>query len=128
MVKLNLDKQEIKEYKVNKKSRKKRPLKSNAFLKDLAQQVYRGEVFTSFQISNPQDIGMVFMPLMLMSPDQSQGIHQDKPCMFYAYMKDRFPSGVNGYPCFGSVAHLNREEAEIFDDYYKKIEKAINEI
>tara|TARA_B100001093_G_C26316343_1_gene795748 strand:+ start:54 stop:440 length:387 start_codon:yes stop_codon:yes gene_type:complete len=128
MVKLNLDKQEIKEYKVNKKSRKKRPLKSNAYLKELAQQVYRGEVFTSFQIQNPQDIASVFMPLMLMSPDMGQGMYQDKPCMFYANMKDRFPTGINGYPCFGSVAYLNSKEAEIFDNYYKKIEKAINEI
>ena len=43
-------------------------------------------------------------------------------------MKDAFPRGINGYPCFGSVAYLTREEAEIFDDYYKKIEKAINEV
>lgn len=118
----------IKEYKVNKKSRKKRALKSNAFLKELAQQVYRGDVFTSFQVSDPQDIAMVFMPLMLMNPDQGQSMHHDKPCMFYSYMKDAFPTGVNGYPCFGSVAFLNRQEAEIFDDYYKKIEKAINEV
>ena len=125
---LEIKKQEIKEYKVNKKSRKKRPLKSKQFLKELAQQVYRGEVFTSFQIHDPNDIPSVFMPLMLMSPDMGQGMHQDKPCMFYSYMKDKFPSGVNGYPMFGSVAYLNREEAEIFDDYYKKIEKAIDEV
>ena len=119
---------EIKEYKVNKKSRKKRPSKPKEFLKELAQQVYRGEVFTSFQIQNPNDISSVFMPLMLMSPDMGQSMHQDKPCMFYADMKDRFPTGINGYPCFGSVAYLTREEAETFDDYYKKIEKAINEV
>ncbi len=122
------NKSEIKEYKVNKKSRKKRPLQSKQFLKELAQEVYRGEVFTSFQVSNPRDIGMVFMPLMLMSPDMTQGMYQDKPYMYYSYMKDRFPTGVNGYPCFGSVAHLNKEETEIFNDYYRKIEKAINEI
>ena len=127
MVKLNME-PEIKEYKVNKKSRKRRPIKSKQFLKELAQQVYRGEVFTSFQIQNPHDIASVFMPLMLMSPDMSQGMYQDKPCMFYSYMKDQFPTGINGYPCFGSVAYLNSKEAEIFDDYYKKIEKAIDEV
>ncbi len=128
MVKLNIDKEDIKEYKVNKKSRKKRPSKPKQFLKELAQQVYRGEVFTSFQIQNPNDIPSVFMPLMLMSPDMGQGMHQDKPCMFYSYMKDAFPTGINGYPMFGSVAYLTREEAETFDDYYKKIEKAIDEV
>ena len=79
---LNIKKEDIKEYKVNKKSRKKRPSKTKQFLKELAQQVYRGEVFTSFQISNPNDIASVFMPLMLMSPDMGQSMHQDKPCMF----------------------------------------------
>ena len=125
---LEIKKEEIKEYKVNKKSRKKRPLKSKQFLKELAQQVYRGEVFTSFQIQNPNDISSVFMPLMLMSPDMGQSMHQDKPCMFYASMKDALPRGINGYPMFGSVAYLTREDAEIFDDYYKKIEKAIDEV
>ena len=51
---LEIKKEDIKEYKVNKKSRKKRPSKPKKFLKELAQQVYRGEVFTSFQISNPK--------------------------------------------------------------------------
>ena len=125
---LEIKKEDIKEYKVNKKSRKKRPSKPKKFLKELAQQVYRGEVFTSFQIQNPNDISSVFMPLMLMSPDMGQSMHQDKPCMFYASMKDALPRGINGYPMFGSVAYLTREEAEIFDDYYKKIEKAIDEV
>ena len=122
------NKSEIKEYKVNKKSRKKRPLQSKQFLKELAQEVYRGEVFTSFQISNPHDIGMVFMPLMLMSPDMTQGMYQDKPYMYYSYMKDAFPTGVNGYPCFGSVAHLNKKESDKFLHYYKKIEEIVDEI
>ncbi len=119
---------EIKEYKVNKNRRKKLPNKSKKEIKELAYECFRGSIFTSLQVSNPRDISMVFMPLMLMSPDQSQGMYQDKPHMYYSYMKDSFPTGVNGYPCFGSVAHLNKEETELFVDYYNKIEKAIDEI
>ena len=48
--------------------------------------------------------------------------------MFYANMKDAFLRGINGYLVLVPVAYPTREEAEIFDDYYKKIEKAINEV
>jgi len=119
---------QIKEYKVSKKNKKNRLSKSKKEIKELALECYRGHVFTSLQISNPRDIGMVFMPLMLMNPDQAQGLYQEKPCMYYAHMKDAFPTGVNGYPCFGSVAMLNQKETELFRSYYNKIEKVIDDV
>ena len=51
---LEIKKEDIKEYKVNKKVERNVLLRPKKFLKELAQQVYRGEVFTSFQISNPK--------------------------------------------------------------------------
>ena len=119
---------EIKEYKVNKKSKNTRQPLSKEQLKNIARDCYRGDIFTSIQIQNPNDIATVFMPLMLMNPDQTQGMYQNKPHMYYAYMKDAFPRGVNGYPCFMSVAYLNKEETELFRKYYKQIEEAIDEI
>ena len=105
----------IKKNKVKRKDRRKYKGRSLKEIKELAIQVYRGDVFTSFQVHNQQDLGMVFMPLMMMSPVQKKDMVEDRPHMYYSYMKDRFPTGVNGYPCFGSVAHLNKEETEIFN-------------
>ena len=101
----------IKEYKVKRKDRRDYYKRSNKELKELAVGCYRGDVFTSFQVHNQQYIGMVFMPLMMMDP-----------------RKDAFPTGVNGYPCFGSVAHLNKADAKKFWTYYKRIENKINAI
>tara|TARA_B100000965_G_C19549950_1_gene739545 strand:+ start:443 stop:823 length:381 start_codon:yes stop_codon:yes gene_type:complete len=126
-MKLTMSDPEIKEYKVKKRN-KKRIGRTKKEIKELAYECFRGAVFTSLQVHDQKDLGMVFMPLMLMSPDQSQGMYQDKPHMYYSYMKDAFPTGVNGYPCFGSVAHLNKEETETFINYYNKIEKVIDEI
>ena len=55
----------IKEYKVKRKDRRKYKGRSLKEIKELAIQVYRGDVFTSFQVHNQQDLGMVFMPLMI---------------------------------------------------------------
>ncbi len=118
----------IKEYKVKRKDRRDYYKRSNKELKELAVGCYRGDVFTSFQVHNQQDIGMVFMPLMMMDPRQRKDMAEDKPYMYYSYMKDAFPTGVNGYPCFGSVAHLNKADAKKFWTYYKRIENKINAI
>jgi len=122
------DLKEIKEYTVKKKKKNTYVPRSKELLKELAKGCHRGEVFTSFQISEPDMVSTVFMPLMLMGPDMMQGVYQDRPYMFYSYMKDACPGGVNGYPMFWSMAYLNKADAEQFDAYYKQIQKAMNEI
>ena len=118
----------IKEYKVKRKDRRGYYKRTNKELKELAVGCYRGDVFTSFQVHNSQDLGMVFMPLMLMSPVMKKDMVEDKPHMYYSWMKDAFPTGVNGYPCFGSVAHLNKRDPDKFMKYYKEIESKIDDI
>ena len=116
----------IKEYKVSRKNFKKYSGRTDKELKELAIGCYRGDVFTSLQIHDQNDISSVFMPLMMMDPVQRKDMVEDKPHMYYSYMKDAFPTGVNGYPCFGSVAHLNKKDALKFVEYYKKIEAKID--
>ena len=70
---------QIKEYKVNKKNKNTRRPLSNEQLKNIARDCYRGDIFTSLQIQNPNDIAMVFMPLMLMNPDQFHLFHLFPP-------------------------------------------------
>ncbi len=118
----------IKEYKVKRKDRKVYKGRTNKELKELAVGCYRGDVFTSLQVRDAQDLGMVFMPLMLMNPVQRKDTVENKPFMYYSFMKDAFPTGVNGYPCFGSVAFLNKKETEKFVKYHKQIEENIDAI
>ena len=123
------EKIEIEEYKV-KKSRSSYRKRSYQEIKELAIECYRGTVFTSYQIhQNDMDqLGAIFMPLCLMNPSQMKDTYKDKPHMYYAPMKDAFPTGINGYPCFGSVAYLNRNDSKRFMTYYKKIENSVEKL
>ena len=98
------------------------------FLKDLAEQCYRGEVFTSNQIEDKSMISSVFMPFGLMDPVQSKDLHKKKPVLIYSYMKDRFDMGINGYPCFWSAGFLDAEHTKIFEHYYFAIKKAVEDV
>ena len=117
----------IEEYKVN-KNRKCYNRRTNNELKDLAIGCYRGDIFTSFQIHEPNMVQSVFMPLVLMNPAQKKDTYESKPYMYYAPMKDAFPTGINGYPCFGSVAYLNKNDSKRFMAYYRKIEKSVKKL
>ncbi len=117
----------IEEYKVN-KNREYYRRRTNNELKELAIGCYRGDIFTSFQIHEPNMISTVFMPLALMNPAQRKDTYASKPSMYYAPMKDQFPTGINGYPCFGSVAYLNRNDSKRFMIYYRKIENSVKKL
>ena len=117
----------IEEYKVN-KNREYYRRRTNNELKELAVGCYRGDIFTSFQIHEPNMLGTVFMPLALMNPAQRKDTYASKPHMYYAPMKDQFPTGINGYPCFGSVAYLNRNDSKRFMTYYRKMENSVEKL
>jgi len=117
----------IEEYKVH-KNREYYRRRTNNELKELAVGCYRGDIFTSFQIHEPNMLGTVFMPLALMNPAQRKDTYASKPHMYYAPMKDQFPTGINGYPCFGSVAYLNRNDSKRFMTYYRKIENSVEKL
>ena len=117
----------IEEYKVN-KNREYYRRRTNNELKELAVGCYRGDIFTSFQIHEPDMVRSVFMPLVLMNPTQMKDTYASKPHMYYAPMKDALPTGINGYPCFGSVAYLNRNDSKRFMIYYRKIENSVKKL
>ena len=98
------------------------------FLKNLAEQCYRGEVFTSNQIEDKTMISSVFMVFGLMDPVQSKDLYKKKPVLIYSYMKDRFDMGINGYPCFWSAGFLDAEHTKIFEHYYFAIKKAVEDV
>ena len=123
------EKIEIEEYKV-KKQRSTYRKRSNQEIKELAIECYRGTVFTSYQIhqSDMDQLGAIFMPLCLMNPSQMKDTYKDKPHMYYAHSKDAFPTGINGYGCYGAVAYLNKEDGTRFREYYNKIQGTLEKL
>ena len=117
----------IEEYKVN-KNREYYRRRTNTELKELAIGCYRGDIFTSFQIHEPDMVRSVFMPLVLMNPTQMKDTYASKPHMYYAHSKDAFPTGINGYGCYGAVAYLNKEDGTRFREYYNKIQGTLEKL
>lgn len=96
--------------------------------KKLALAMYRGEIFTSMQVKEPNMLPMVFMVLTLMNEVQIRSLMSSGVVHFYAEMKDASPRGINGYPCFFNASTLTAEDATAIIDQYNKIVKTMEEI
>lgn len=97
-------------------------------LMELAEQVYRGEVFTSWQIPDNQlekMLPLIFMPMIFAN---KQTLKKMNPYVFYAYMKDAAPRTINGFPMFLSMAYLEEGEGKKLWDYLQKIRKAMETV
>jgi hypothetical protein len=87
--------------------------KTRQELVQLAQQIVDGLVFCSAQI-RPEErslLGQVFMPLFFMDEAMREELAGYDPGLFYEYIAEAGPRGINGYPCFMSVKTLNRADA-----------------
>lgn len=97
-------------------------------IKDLARKMYRGEVFTSWQIA-PQDMGLlgsIFMPLALMDRSQKLKFTRDKPEMLYAPMSAAGPRAINGYPMFFELSFVNKADADRVWAEYQSIKAELD--
>ena len=95
---------------------------------NIARDCYPGDISKFTDTKSQMTLPQCLCPLMLMNPDQTQGMYQNKPHMYYAYMKDAFPWSKWLFLFYGSCCILNKEETELFRKYYKQIEEAIDEI
>lgn len=108
-------------------------MKTNAELRELAQGIAEGRVFTDWHLHTDTEIDLlqiIFMPLALMSEDQFESFKAKEPYLLYEYMSAALPRGINGYPVFTSIQYLTKQETEIMSDYlrkYQDMKKAFNE-
>jgi len=88
--------------------------KTDGELKELANDIYRGLVFTDRNVSKQDGnlLGNVFMVLGLMNEKQNKEFWENPPGMIYEYYQKAGPRGINGYPVFFSMQRLTAEEAE----------------
>lgn len=70
-----------------------------------------GDIFTHQMIHNPNDIGMVFMPLTFGAvTDWTKEEIDDIGCVYARYSDGTFPMSVNGYPIFKSCGFLHKDD------------------
>lgn len=96
-------------------------------LKKLAMELVQNQIFMSDQLRRPDDLTMVFIPLLMLSEEQIEQLKKEEVVHFYAYNKDALPRSVNGYPCFMTAHTLNREEYRKVYEYEGKIRAAMGE-
>lgn len=72
-------------------------------IKQLADDIYRGRVFTDRHVQNPDDIPRVFIPLVLIDDEQREELNANPPGLIYEYMDRAGPLAMNGMPMFYSL-------------------------
>lgn len=105
--------------------------KTDEEITNLARQLYRNEIFCSFQLPKDQLaslLPMVFMPIFFLDKETIKQWQADGIQHFYADMKYAGPRSINGYPIFTVMQGLNKEDGERLCTQYLKIEQAIDNI
>lgn len=97
-------------------------------IKKLADDMYRGLIFTDRHIQNPNDISSVFMPLALLGKEQIEELKVKDPGMIYEYIDQAGPMSINGMPIFCSFRFLSQEDAKKVIEKYLKIKDAIEKV
>ena len=99
-------------------------------IKELALQLYRGDIFTSMQIrdNDMQLLGNIFMPLLFMNALSKKMLMLNRAFSFYAEMKDAGPRSINGYPGFFSMSYLDQEDSKRLIDKFDAIREAMDNV
>ena len=94
-------------------------------IKQLAEDMYKGLVFTDRHIQIPSDIPGVFMALSLMGKELSEELQKNPPGMIYEYMDKAGPMAINGMPMFLSFRLVSIDDTKKVLERYNKIKEAV---
>lgn len=97
-------------------------------IKKLANDMYKGLIFSDRHIQNPDDMSRVFMPLVLLEKEQTEELKVNDPGMIYEYIDKAGPMAINGMPMFCSFRFLSQEDAKKVMEKYLQIKDAIEKI
>lgn len=95
----------------------------NHKIKQLAMDIVDGKVFGSWMMRDGDDRLMptIFMPVMFMPEWWALECVRDKISQVYEYQSEAMPRGVNGYPCFGSMRLIDRNDVAKLDIAINKL-------
>lgn len=91
------------------------PNQTKEELAQIANDIFKGYIFTDRHVHNQNDIGMVFMPLLFMGKkeDEDEGVETELNDwgMVYEYVSKAGPRSCNGMPMFMSF-HIPNNQVE----------------
>lgn len=97
-------------------------------VKKLAEDMYKGLVFTNRHIDRQEDVPRVFMPLLIIEDEIRDKLLQDPPGMIYEYMDRAGPMAINGMPMFLSLQMVSIDDTKRVIECLNKIKCAIENI
>jgi hypothetical protein len=99
--------------------------RTDADLKQIAEDLYSGKIFCDWHLRNKEDCRFVFMPIGIGGEGIFQTLIDAKAEFLFEYLDKAGPRSVNGYPSFFSLQYLNGEDTAKMFGYYEKIKAAL---
>lgn len=100
---------------------------TDAELKRIAEDLYKGDIFTDRHCKTPEDCMMSFFPLMFMDKKGVTELNKTAGLIFQ-YRNCAMPRGINGMPMFLSFHVLPKKETKTMFEYYHKIKDAVKKV
>jgi hypothetical protein len=97
-------------------------------IRKLADDLYKGLVFTDRDIRIKEDLPRVFMPLALMGKELADELEKNPPGMIYEYFHKAGPMAIDGMPIFASFKMVSIEDTKKVLIHYNKIKEAVENI
>jgi len=110
--------------KIDSSNEKYKPMTDDEIRK-LAEDMYKGLIFTDRHLENQKELPMVFMPLALMDKELIGELIKNPPGMIYEYLDKAGPMAINGMPMFLSLKMTSVDDAKKVSDHYHKIKEAV---
>lgn len=103
-------------------------MRTNEELKQLAQDIHAGRIFTDRHLNGAELLGSVFLPLSFMDEAALTRMQETKVGMIFEYRDKAGPRSINGYPIFFSCQTATEEEAAKIWDYHRAIKEAVDSV
>ena len=99
-------------------------------IKAVTKDVVLGNIFTSLSLppSAIDLLGTIFMPISFGALAEYTKEEIDDIGSIYAPLSEALPTAINGYPIFGSMRILSKEETDRLKDYIRKYQAAMGSV
>ena len=103
-------------------------MRTSEELRQIAQDIHAGRIFTERHLTSGELLGCVFLPISFMDDAAIKGMQEAKVGMIFEYLDKAGPRSVNGYPIFLSFQTATEEEAAKVWGYYGAIKEAVDSV
>lgn len=96
-------------------------MRTNAQLKKFAKDFQAGKIFCDQMVQKKEDIPMVFLPIAIMSDEDSKKVLAKDPAIVYEYLSEKQTLSWNGMPTFNTCQFLSCDELKKVCGYIEEI-------